>query len=199
MRGLKLPDGRKVILSDTVGFIADLPHELIAAFRATLEEVLEADAILHIRDAAHEETGAQRADVMKVLDELGIEADGERPILEVLNKIDLLDAEDRRALLARSKRGGALAISALTGDGLPEMLARIGEALGAGETVYRLRLDPADGAGLAWAYKHGRVVSRRNRADGFSLTVAIDPADIERFLARFGDSIRVEPATRRAS
>jgi len=199
MRGLKLPDGRNVILSDTVGFIADLPHELIAAFRATLEEVLEADVILHIRDAAHEETEAQRADVLKVLDELGIEADGERPILEVLNKIDLLDAEDRRALLARSKRGGALAISALTGDGLPELLARVGEALGAGETVYRLRLDPADGAGLAWAYKHGRVVSRRDRADGPLLTVAIDPADIERFLARFGDSIRVESAIRRAS
>jgi GTP-binding protein HflX len=199
MRGLKLPDGRNVILSDTVGFIADLPHELIAAFRATLEEVLEADVILHIRDAAHEETDAQRADVLKVLDELGIEADGERPILEVLNKIDLLDAEDRRALLARSKRGGALAISALTGDGLPELLARIGEALGAGETVYRLRLDAADGAGLAWAYKHGRVVSRRDRADGLLLTVAVDPADIERFLARFGDAIRVEPARRRAS
>ena len=199
MRGLKLPDGRDVILSDTVGFIADLPHELIAAFRATLEEVLEADVVLHIRDAAHEETEAQRSDVLQVLAELGVEADGERPILEVLNKIDLLDAEDRRTLLARAKRGGALAISALTGDGLPEMLARIGEALGAGETVYRLRLDPADGAGLAWAYKHGRVVSRRDRAEGPSLTVAVDPADIERFLARFGDSIRIEPAIRRAS
>jgi GTP-binding protein HflX len=199
MRGLKLPDGRNIILSDTVGFIADLPHELIAAFRATLEEVLEADVVLHIRDAAHEETDAQRADVLKVLTELGIEADGERPILEVLNKVDLLDAEDRRALLARSKRGGPVAISALTGDGLPELLARVGAALSAGETVYRLRLDPADGAGLAWAYKHGRVVNRRDRADGLSLTVAIDPVDIERFLARFGDSIRVEPAIRRAS
>jgi GTP-binding protein HflX len=199
MRGLKLPDGRNVILSDTVGFIADLPHELIAAFRATLEEVLEANVILHIRDAAHEETDAQRADVLKVLDELGIEADGERPLLEVLNKIDLLDAEDRRTLLSRSKRGGVVAISALTGDGLPDLLARVGQALSAGETVYRLRLDPADGAGLAWAYKHGRVAGRRDRADGLWLTVAIDPADIDRFLARFGDNIRVETAIRRAS
>ncbi|MFL5238812.1 MAG: GTPase HflX [Rhizomicrobium sp.] len=199
MRGLKLPDGRKVILSDTVGFIADLPHELIAAFRATLEEVLEANVILHIRDAAHDETDAQRADVLKVLVELGIEADGERPLLEVLNKIDLLDAEDRRTLLSRSKRGGVVAISALTGDGLPDLLARIGQALSAGETVYRLRLDPADGAGLAWAYKHGRVAGRRDRADGLWLTVAIDPADIDRFLARFGDNIRVKPAIRRAS
>jgi GTP-binding protein HflX len=199
MRGLKLPDGRKAILSDTVGFISDLPHELIAAFRATLEEVLEADAILHIRDAAHDESEAQRADVMTVLTELGIDTDGERPILEVLNKIDLLEVEERRALLARGKRGGTIAISALAGDGLPELLARVAEALSAGETVYRLRLDPADGAGLAWAYKHGRVGSRRDRADGLILTVAIDPADVDRFLARFGEKIRVEPAIRRAS
>jgi GTP-binding protein HflX len=199
MRGLKLPDRRNIILSDTVGFIADLPHELIAAFRATLEEVLEADVILHIRDAAHAETEAQRADVLKVLVELGIEGDRGRPILEVLNKIDLLETEDRRALLARAKRGGPVAISALTGDGLTELLARIGAALSAGETLYRLKLDPADGAGLAWAYKHGRVVSRRDRADGLSLTVAVDPADIDRFVARFGDAIRVEPTMRRAS
>jgi len=199
MRGLKLPDGRNVILSDTVGFIADLPHELIAAFRATLEEVLEADVILHIRDAAHEETEAQRVDVLKVLSELGIDTDGGRSILEVLNKIDLLEVDERRALLARAKRGGAIAISALTGDGLAELLARIGEALSAGETAYRLHLDPADGAGLAWTYKHGRVTARRDRADGLSLTVAIDPQDIDRFLARFGDNIRVEQAIRRAS
>jgi GTP-binding protein HflX len=137
--------------------------------------------------------------VLKVLDELGIAADGERPILEVLNKIDLLNAETRRTLLARAERGGPIAISALTGEGVAALLARIGEALSAGETVYRLQLDPADGAGLAWTYKHGRVVTRRDRADGVFLTVAIDPADIERFLARFGDNIRVEPAIRAAS
>ncbi|HEY1960875.1 MAG TPA: GTPase HflX, partial [Rhizomicrobium sp.] len=199
MRGLKLASGRNIILSDTVGFIADLPHELVAAFRATLEEVLEADVVLHIRDVAHEETEAQKADVVKVLDELGIAADGVRPVLEVLNKIDLLDAEERRALLARSKRGGPLAISALTGDGLPGLLARIESCLSAGETVYRLKLDSTDGAGLAWAYKHGRVVSRRDRADGLSLTVAVDPIDVDRFLARFGDNIRVNTSLRRAS
>jgi len=198
MRALKLPDGRNVILSDTVGFIADLPHELIAAFRATLEEVLEADVILHIRDAAHEETEAQKADVMTVLAELGIDADGGRPILEVLNKIDLLDTDERESLLARGKRGGTVAISALTGEGLPELLERIGQALSASETLYRLRLDPADGAGLAWAYKHGRVTARRDRADGLWLTVSVDPADIDRFLTRFGDDIRLEPAVRRA-
>ncbi len=199
MRGLKLAGGRNVILSDTVGFIADLPHELVAAFRATLEEVLEADVILHIRDAAHAETEAQKADVLKVLDELGIEADGERPMLEVLNKIDLLDSEDRAALLARAKRGGPVAVSALTGEGVPVLLSRIEEALGAGETVFRLHLDSSDGAGLAWAYKHGRVVNRRDRADGLSLTVAVDPADVDRFAARYGNRLSLDHALRRAS
>jgi GTP-binding protein HflX len=199
MRGLKLPDGRKAILSDTVGFIADLPHELIAAFRATLEEVLEADVILHIRDAAHDETEAQRADVLTVLEEMGVPADSERPMLEVLNKIDLLDEEERVALLARARRGGPLAISALTGRGLAELLARVSDCLNAAETVYRLRLDAADGAGLAWSYKHGRVLERRDRADGLWLTVAVDPQDVDRFIARFGDRLLLAQALRRAS
>ena len=102
MRALKLPGGRKAILSDTVGFIADLPVELVAAFRATLEEVLEADIIAHVRDAAHDETDAQKADVLKVLAELGIDPEGERPIVEILNKIDLLEPSVRKSLLARN-------------------------------------------------------------------------------------------------
>jgi GTP-binding protein HflX len=199
MRGLKLAGGRNVILSDTVGFIADLPHELVAAFRATLEEVLEADVILHIRDAAHEETEAQKADVLKVLAELGIEADGQRTVLEVLNKIDLLEAEERRALLARAKRGGPVAVSALTGEGLPVLLSRIEEALGAGETVFRLHLDASDGAGTAWAYAHGRVTGRRDRGDGVWISVSVDPQNIDRFLARYGENIVVEQPVRRAS
>ena len=199
MRGLKLKSGRTVILSDTVGFIADLPHELVAAFRATLEEVLEADVILHIRDAAHEETEAQKSDVLKVLAELGIEADGERPILEVLNKIDLLEERQRSVLLGHSKRGGTVAISALTGEGIPELLLRVESALGADEVVFRLHLDSADGTGLAWAYAHGRVTGRHDRADGLSLTVAVDPASVDRFLARYGDKIRVDGGMRRAS
>jgi GTP-binding protein HflX len=100
MRGVKLPQGTKVILSDTVGFIADLPTELVAAFRATLEEVLEADVILHIRDAAHAESAAQKADVLQVLDELG----ADRPMLEVLNKIDLLEPEQRAGMLSHNNR-----------------------------------------------------------------------------------------------
>jgi GTP-binding protein HflX len=118
MRGVKLPHGTKIILSDTVGFIADLPTELVAAFRATLEEVLAADVIVHVRDAAHDETEAQKADVLKVLEELGLPPD--RPMLEVLNKIDLLEPDQRAGLLRR--RGDTLAVSALTGEGVPQLL-----------------------------------------------------------------------------
>src|SRR3569623_2056737 len=99
----------------------------------------------------------------------------------------------------RGARGGGVAISALTGDGLPELLARIERALSAGETVYRLKLDPADGAGLAWAYKHGRVVSRRDRAVGFWLLLAVDLANVDRFVAHFGDRLSLDHAQRRAS
>ena len=201
MRALKLPDRRRIILSDTVGFIADLPHELVAAFRATLEEVLEADAIVHVRDAAHPESEAQKADVLAVLAELGIDTEGERPIVEVLNKIDLLEAAARAGLLARNAAEGlgAVAISAVTGAGLDALLERIGRVLSRAQTVFSITLDVSDGAGLAWAYAHGRVIDRSDRPEGIVLRVAIDPQDVETFLARFGDKIAMEKAVGRAS
>ncbi|HXM00940.1 MAG TPA: GTPase HflX [Rhizomicrobium sp.] len=199
MRALKLPGGRTVILSDTVGFIADLPHELVAAFRATLEEVLEADVIVHVRDAAHGESEAQKADVLKVLAELGIETEGERPMIELLNKIDLLDPAARKGVLAQNTKLGPIAISALTGEGVPAFLARVEAALGQSETVFQLKLDPADGAGMAWAYAHGRVSERRDRADGLLLTVSVDPQSIDRFLNHFGSKISPKQAVKRGS
>jgi GTP-binding protein HflX len=199
MRALKLPSGRRVVLSDTVGFIADLPTELVAAFRATLEEVLEAEIIVHVRDTAHGESEAQKGDVLKVLSELGIEPDGDRLILEVLNKIDLLDAPARKGLLARNAPIGPVAISALSGEGIPDMLARLDAALEQSSTTLALKLDPTDGAGLAWAYEHGRVVARRDRQSALTLSVSVDPQDIDRFLKRFGDKIAVQHAIKRAS
>jgi GTP-binding protein HflX len=199
MRGLKLPGGRNIILSDTVGFIADLPHELVAAFRATLEEVLEANIIVHVRDTAHGESDAQKADVEAVLAELGIETEGERPMLEVLNKIDLLDPAARKGLLARNTPFGPVAISALTGDGIPDFLARVEAALGAGETVLKIKLDPSDGEGMAWAYAHGRVNARQDRAGSLTLTVSVDPQSIDRFRNRFGDKISTNQRVRKAS
>jgi GTP-binding protein HflX len=193
MRGLKLPGGRRAILSDTVGFIADLPVELVAAFRATLEEVLEAEIIVHVRDAAHPETDAQREDVLGVLTELGIDPEGERPIMEVLNKIDLLAADVKARLLARSEARALSAVSALTGEGLDLLLKRFADTLSGTENVMRLRLPTSDGEGLAWAYRHARVLARQERKDRIELTLSIDPPELERFKTRFAKNL-VKPA-----
>jgi GTP-binding protein HflX len=179
-------------LSDTVGFIADLPVELIAAFRATLEEVLEADAILHVRDAAHEESEAQKADVLHVLGELGIDTEGDRRIVEILNKIDLLSSSARQGL--RAMNGGEnrapVAISALTGEGLSDLLKRLDHMLDGQALTFTLRLSPSDGAGLAWAYAHGRVLARKDRNSSTELTVSIDPEALGRFQNRYGKELK---------
>jgi GTP-binding protein HflX len=191
MRGIKLPGGTKAILSDTVGFIADLPTELVAAFRATLEEVLEADVIAHVRDAAHDETTAQKADVLKVLEELGIEPDRDRPFIEILNKTDLLEPEARRGLMHGNARpDGAVAISALTGEGMDRLLARFEAALTAGNIAFKLDLPPEDGEALAWVYRHGRVLERADGARKISLKISIDPHEVARFEQRFGEKLQ---------
>lgn len=188
MRALRLPDRRRIILSDTVGFIADLPHELVAAFQATLEEVLEADVIIHVRDAAHPESEEQKADVLAVLAELGIDPEGERPIVECLNKIDLMEPEQRAGLLARNLvgPGGRVAISAITGEGLGALLAVVEQALNAAQQVLAVTLDPADGAGLAWLYQNTRVLARADTPESIALTIGADPHNIDRLVERFG-------------
>jgi GTP-binding protein HflX len=184
MRGLKLPHGARVILSDTVGFIADLPTELVAAFRATLEEVLEADLIAHVRDAAHDETEAQKSDVLKVLTELGVPED--RPLIEILNKIDLLPDEAREGLLDGNRRGkDAAAVSALTGEGLAELLARFEADMTHDNIEMRLTLDANDGAGLAWVYRHAEVVERREAGGNIILKLRIRPQDEARIEGQF--------------
>jgi GTPase len=184
MRGLKLPKGGKAILSDTVGFIADLPTELVAAFRATLEEVLEADLIAHVRDTAHDESEAQKGDVLKVLTELGVPED--RPMIEILNKIDLLPDEARDGLLDGNRRGkSAVAVSALTGAGIGELLARFETAMTHDNIEMSLTLDANDGAALAWVYRHARVVQRQERAENIRLKLRIRPQDADRIQNRF--------------
>jgi GTP-binding protein HflX len=203
MRGLKLPSGRRIILSDTVGFIADLPTQLVAAFRATLEEVLEADIVLHVRDAAHDESEAQKKDVLKVLDELGIHG-GERRIVEVLNKIDLLDPEVRDALLTRNRArrgmftGEEIAVSAISGAGTDALLDLLDGLLANQEQVMRLTLAPEDGAGLAWAYANGRVIERRGNEKGLYLVVAGDASTVDRFTAHFPGRITIIQENQRA-
>ena len=180
MRGLVLPSRRRIILSDTVGFISELPTELVLAFRATLEEVAEADVILHVRDAAHPDSAAQRADVLGVLD--GMEKDGSidaawpSRVIEVLNKADLLGGASQV-----QARDGAIPISAITGDGLPVLLEAVDERMAAGMEQADYDILPADGARLAWLYEHGEVLQRDDREEAIHLTVRLLPADRARF------------------
>jgi GTP-binding protein HflX len=201
MRGLRLPGGTKAVLSDTVGFIADLPHELVAAFRATLEEVLEADIIAHVRDAAHAETEAQKADVLKVLAELGVQPGRDRPFVEILNKIDLLEPGARTGLQTRGtvREDAPVAASALTGEGLKVLLKRFESVLTGGNIVLRLELAPSDGEGLAWVYRHGRVLERRDDHNaGIVLTLSANPQEAAKFENRFAGKISVEQAVEAA-
>ena len=204
MRGRKLPSGRSIILSDTVGFIADLPTQLVAAFRATLEEVLEADIILHVRDAAHDESEAQKSDVLKVLGELGVDKE-QRRLVEVLNKIDLLEPDVRKALLTRNRlssrmlTGEQLAVSALSGAGLDDLLDCIDRLLGSQEQTMRLVLGVEDGAGLAWAYANGRVLERRQTDKGTYLVVSGDDSIVDRFARRFPGKLTIIDSDQRRS
>ena len=182
MRRLELDDGREIIVSDTVGFISDLPTDLVVAFRATLEEVTEADLILHVRDIAHPESEAQCHDVEEVLRSLGIEEAHGAPRLEVLNKIDLLDAEARVVLENQlARRDGASAVSALTGDGLENLTHAIARQLSTPTSAVQLTVPLSDGADLAWLYANGQVLNREDDEASAHLLVQLDPADLARF------------------
>ena len=174
MRGFDLPSGRRAILSDTVGFISDLPTQLVAAFRATLEEVVEADLILHVRDIADPDTAAQKHDVDLVMDEL----DAHRtPRIELWNKIDLLDAPP--------SNGAGIPVSAVSGEGVEILLSAVDEELARSQRVCEFVLPSGDGAAIAWLYRHGDVQHREDGDDRVSLTVALDQADRARFERRF--------------
>ncbi len=185
MRQLKLPSGRTVILSDTVGFVSDLPHELVAAFRATLEEVLEADVIVHVRDIAHPESEAQKRDVEDVLKQLGIEPDGQRPVIEGLNKIDLLSDEDRLALNASTKRSeDEAAISAVSGEGNDRLLAMIDAELANRRQALAVTVPLEDGETIAWLYRRGEVLKRDDGETAAQFSVLLDEADTARLEKR---------------
>ncbi|HUM08052.1 MAG TPA: GTPase HflX [Acidocella sp.] len=181
MRGLTLPSGRNIILSDTVGFISELPTELVAAFRATLEEVAEADLLLHVRDVSHPDTQAQGQDVRNVLGRLAkdgaLDEDWPARTLEVLNKADVLGGVENVV------QGEGVAVSALTGEGLPRLLAEIDERLAARLEVVEVQIPVADGAKIAWAYRHGEVLHREDGEEFVHLTVRLSSADKARFEA----------------
>jgi GTP-binding protein HflX len=190
LRAVGLPHGIRIILSDTVGFISDLPTMLVAAFRATLEEVIEADVILHVRDIAHEDAEAQSADVAHVLGELGIGADDPR-LIEVWNKIDQLNVEERAHIATLAQRHVAerhpVPVSAVTGEGIDKLTDAIEERLSERRQTLHLALDPADGAGLSWLYRHAEVLAKDMAEDGrLMVTVRADADKAARVKAKFG-------------
>jgi len=186
MRSLSLPSGRKAILSDTVGFISELPTHLVAAFRATLEEVLEADLIVHVRDIAHPDSAAQAQDVMTVLKDLGVDPeDGKSEMIEALNKIDLLDDEGRARVTSRPGFDqDVVAISAITGDGCDALLTLIDRRLSERSRPVEIDLPLSDGSGIAWLYRHGEVLERQDDNEMAHIVINIAQEDLARFAAR---------------
>ena len=193
LRQMRLPHGTKAILSDTVGFISDLPTMLVAAFRATLEEVIEADVILHVRDVSHGDTEAQAADVAAILADLGIDP-ASRTIFEVWNKVDLLDPEAREAALNRAARHEEgerpFFVSAVTGEGLPDLLAAVEDRLRAAHERLTVTVAAADGGTLHWIHENAEVEERKALASGdtqVTLRIAPEKRDqLERRLAGTG-------------
>jgi GTPase len=184
LREIRLPGFDKAILSDTVGFVSDLPTELVAAFRATLEEVVAADLILHVRDLAHPDSEAQAADVEAVLANLGLAEEHSPPRLEVWNKIDALAAGDRDAVLNDARRrDDVVAISALTGEGIDGLRDVVSERLRAGSEVHRLRLPLSEGERLAWLHSRGEVIDSHVDGDVMQVAVRLSPDNWARFQA----------------
>jgi len=195
LRAVDLPHGARIILSDTVGFISDLPTMLVAAFRATLEEVIEADVILHVRDVAHEDAEAQLADVEKILRQLGIDPlnnpNDKQTLIEVWNKIDRLDADERARLQNIAERRPPeqrpALVSAVTGEGIEALTAAIEARLGAGRVLIELQIDPADGAGVSWLHRHTEVLHKAmdENSGRLAMTVRAAPDRADAVRAKF--------------
>jgi len=189
MRAIGLPNDHECVISDTVGFVSDLPTHLVAAFRATLEEVIEADLIIHVRDIAHPDSERQRADVEAVLQALGaIEEGGGTPMIEALNKIDALLPEQRHILQTKTSTGAdrerQFPVSARSGEGVDALLLAIEEFLGRDVTAREVAVPLSDGATIAWLYRNGDVRSRHDDGEMARLTVALDAAAVARFERR---------------
>jgi len=181
MRRLVLPSGRTAILSDTVGFISDLPTHLVAAFRATLEEVTEADVVVHVRDINHPDSEPQRRDVLNVLVDIGLGEPVEGGLIEVMNKVDLVDPATRASLenhVLRNSHG--VALSAITGEGCEALLALVDRRLETKIRAVRLDIPLTDGKTLAWVYRHGEVLGRRDDNEAAHMSVRLSEVDIER-------------------
>ncbi len=183
LRQISLPGIDKAILSDTVGFVSELPTQLVAAFKATLEEVVSADLLVHVRDVAHPDSAAQKADVEGVLADIGVEET--TPRIEAWNKLDLLEGDAREDLIVEaSRRDDVVPISAMTGEGVQSLLATISALLTAGHRRYTITLDAGDGAGAAWLHQHGEVLGQAIDGARAIYDVRLSPEDHDRFMAR---------------
>ena len=184
MRDIRLPGFDKIILSDTVGFVSDLPTELIAAFRATLEEVREADLLVHVRNMAHPDREAQRDDVEDVLTSLGLGEEGAPPRIEAWNKVDLVSSDELERLYEEARRReDVVPISAVTGEGLDVLRERMAECLRSGEQVHRIRLAATEGSKIAWLHSRGEVLDQTIDHDELELSVRLSPDNWARFQA----------------
>lgn len=185
MRQISLPGVEKAILSDTVGFVSDLPTQLVAAFHATLEEVIDADLIVHVRDIAHEDTEAQHSDVMRVMAEIGAGGEGSAPVIEAWNKLDLLDAETRGIRINEAdRRDDVVLISALDGEGVDRLLALLSSRLTATHRLRHITLSIAEGAAIAWLHANGSVEAESVEGETMAIDVRLSDADFARFQAR---------------
>ncbi|MGN6122066.1 MAG: GTPase HflX [Sphingomonas oligoaromativorans] len=185
MRNIRLPGIDKAILSDTVGFVSDLPTQLVAAFRATLEEVTTADIIVHVRDMSHPDSDAQAEDVARVLSEIGATGGEGAPMIEAWNKVDALDAEAAATLRAEAaRREDAVVLSALTGEGVDDLRRALSERLSQGARVRTVRLSASDGAAIAWLHQNGEVLRSESSGEAIRLDVRISDVDWARFEAR---------------
>ena len=181
IRQVELPSGQKILLSDTVGFISELPTELVAAFRATLEEVLQADVILHVRDASSSQREAQKKDVEEVLKGLGLKEEVEAGLNEVYNKIDLLDELERKTLTGHAlRKEKVICVSAVTGEGLKGLLVFLDKTLAVSWIDAEVLVKPEEGKELAWLYEHGRVQERLDTEEGICLKVKLRPEDVKK-------------------
>ncbi len=188
MRQLKLPSRRSIILSDTVGFVSELPTMLIASFRATLEEVISADVIIHVRDISHPDTESQKQDVLKVLDELGVDVTDELKFIEVLNKTDLLETHDLlriQNIAMRNKK--VVPLSAKTGENADWLIREVDELLALERTVVTLKLPYAEGKGIAWLYRNAEVLERKDLLDCAEFRVLMFSHELERFQNNFNN------------
>lgn len=186
LRGLTLPSGRRIILSDTVGFVSDLPTHLVAAFRATLEEVIEADILLHVQDIAHPDADAQHADVIEVLDSLDVPRK-DQTVINVANKLDLLEPEQQTAVLARTADGlPQCGVSAVTGQGIDGLLHRLDDILARNDRTVTVKVPHHDGATVAWLHDHGEVLNRTDDDVQAEFTVRLSRQDMGRLRKRDG-------------